>query len=200
MLNNVVIIQCASVALADGTNAGGRCESLSLDGKRVMDIARPLRASDVLVFARGNREKTVSFRILTSYATMAQALAAAFAADDALPDQDDLVITLNDGAYTAVVTLPGAGWSSIKIPQPNGLSVAVEYTVTGGVATVTLNGTPTTPAYPLPLISEAIIDPLVIPPGTIGSVGSGQVLCAFEIDCNGELDLDPTGQVYLLTH
>jgi hypothetical protein len=188
-MSGVITIHCGSVLLADGTNAGGRVESLTLNGRRVIDVAAPLRASDVVIFGRGNRRKEIAFRIITQAGGMADSLAAMFIKDDGLPDQADLVLTLDDGVDVATITLPAAGWESVK-PQANGLSWTCDYSVVAGVANVMINDAVVTPSWPLQLLSESLIDPLIIPANTVADSPAGWLLVCRALECDGELDVE----------
>lgn len=193
-MNNVVTISCASLALADGNRqpgGAGWCEELSLDGQRQIETSMPLRALDVSVFARGNRAKTVSFKISTQYRGSAYATANAFAWDDYLPDQADLIIGLNDGTDNILITLPATGWKAVKIPANDmrGRTVTIEYTCVAGIASVVVNGSPLLLPGILQLLLESQIDPLVIPANTVANVPSGSLLVARSIQIDGELDL-----------
>jgi hypothetical protein len=204
----VLQISCNGTLLADGTNANGRAlGGVALNGRRVIQVAEPLRASDVLVFGRGNRRKEIKFRILKAFSGNAAAFAAAHAQDDAIPDQANLILTLDDGVDIAIVTFQNAGWESVGMPgerEINGISVVTEYSVIAGAAAVTLDpsgsegpGTPVTTGWPLPLVADSIIDPLIIPNGGIATVTAGNDLFARAIVNNGVLILAGGGQIAL---
>lgn len=198
-MSNSIEIKCGSLVIANGNFAVGSVDRIDIDGARVIDVVRPLFAYDVSILARDNREKTISFRITTEYAAgRATALANAFSLDETLPSQADLTITLDDGIHEAVILFHAAGWERVKVPEPAGITLRVDYTVRVGAAIVTLDDSPLGAAFAMPLLIEAQIDPFVIPADKIGSVPAGELLVCRSLQCDGELDLSAGTELALI--
>ncbi len=133
------MIYSGATLLADGTQAGGMVVDLNFNGEGLKQVQQIFRASEIVVFNRGNKQNTVSFGILHLHANLASSLERAVTESDTLPAVADLTISYSDAAGSITATLSAAGWGPIS-RTTSGMTSIKKYQVIGGTFNVTTGG------------------------------------------------------------
>ena len=139
MVIGSITVQAGATVLADGTDSGGRCTDLSINGFGLVQLAEIFRAGTISLFARENFRNSATVKIEQFQSSTTQALARVFSeSDTGVPSVGYWTFFFSpDG----ISTIQASFYAKVEVDRKFvGSSTIFEYKLVGSTFTVTTTG------------------------------------------------------------